>query len=94
MERVQFLTNKLCRPDLSEGARRHATMERSALMWALEEIDRLTAIEDVLDDEALPEGVALQQIESICEERYRPTDADIDRTPQLARDWARVGEHE
>lgn len=85
VERAQFLTNKMCRADISEGARSHATRERSALLWALEEIDRLTAIEDVLDDSALSEGARIVAIDAICEQRYRPTDADRQRTPQLAR---------
>lgn len=90
VDRVQFLTNRMCRADVSEGAKRHATQERSALLWALEDIDRLTAIEGVIDDRGLSDGARVMAIEAICESRYRPTEADMDRTPQLARDHASI----
>jgi hypothetical protein len=85
VDRAQYLTNRMCNADISENAKAHVTRERSAILWALEEIDRLTAIEDVLDDAGLNEGAQLAAIDAICESRYRPTDADRERTPQLAR---------
>lgn len=84
VDRAQWLSNRLCRPELTDGQRRQTTTERSAVLWALEEIDRLDEIEDVLDS-SLSEGEQLLRIETICESRTRPTDADRQRTPQLAR---------
>lgn len=84
IERVQFLTNKMCRADISENARSHATRERSALLWMLEEMDRLDEIADVLTRES-DDAAAVDQINAIIETRDRPTDDDRARTPQLAR---------
>lgn len=84
VERVQWLSNKLCRPDLSEGQRRHATSERSALWWALEELARLDAIEEALETHA-DDSHAIEAITMIMDARSRPTEEDMARAPQLAR---------
>ena len=93
IERVQFLTNKMCRADISEGSKRHATMERSALLWALEDIERLDDIAEVLataDDDT----DAVDRINAVIESRDRPTDEDRARTPQLNRTDAFRGDRE
>ena len=84
VERAQYLTNRMCRADITEAARSHATRERSALLWVLEEVDRLDQVEDTLGAAVFTEGDKLHRIEAICESRHRPTEADLARTPQLA----------
>lgn len=93
IDRVQFLVNKMCRADISETARSHATKERSALLWMLEEVDRLDEIADVLamvDDDT----EAVDKINAVIEGRNRPTDEDRARTPQLNRALALRGDRE
>lgn len=84
VERVQWLVNKLCKPEISEGARRHALSERSALMWALEEIDRLDEIEDIINSDTT-DARAVAKIGIIVDSRHKPTEDDRSRTPQLGR---------
>ena len=87
VERIQFLVNKMCRADISENARSHATRERSALAWMLEEMDRLDEIAAVLSA-TTDNDEAIDQIVAIIESRERPTDEDRERTPQLARAYS------
>lgn len=86
-DQAQHVANRMCRPDRNERQLSWDRREFSALMWALEEIDRLDRVEDALSDEALDEDQKLHVIDAICEERYRPTDEDLARTPALARQY-------
>lgn len=86
VERVQWLVNKLCKPEISDGARRHALSERSALMWALEEIDRLNEIEDIINSDITNQR-AVAQIGLIVDSRHKPTDEDRSRAPALGRQF-------
>ena len=73
---------------VNDGAKRSRDQaELSALLWALEELARLDAIARVLqDDDKLPGAVQkVIAIGSILDARHEPTDADLARTPALAR---------
>lgn len=84
IERVEFLVRKICDANTSEGAARHARMERSALMWALEEIERLDDIESILNSEMTDER-AVSLIGVVVDRRHHPTEDDLDRNEGLAK---------
>jgi hypothetical protein len=81
--RAEFLERRIAQEP--EAVRSHDKQERSALLWALEEIGRLDEIENILDDASLSEGQRVLMIGAVCESRYRPTDDDVARTRQLQR---------
>lgn len=66
--------------------------ERSAILWALEEIDRLDAIVEALEDRSLSDGERLAVITVVCDSRWKPTEADLERTPGMASYYERLRE--
>lgn len=85
--RADFLTFRIGNAAASE--RRFDRQELSATLWAIEEIERWDAVaEVVLSDQSDGEKVAI--VASLLRSRLRPSDADMARTPQLARNYGTV----
>jgi hypothetical protein len=84
-ERVTFLDGRIAAIDGPNRDRDIA--ERSALLWVLEELDKLDMVEmAVRDNDGLPTPLQkLIAISSIVNARHDPTDEDIARTKALAR---------
>jgi hypothetical protein len=85
LNRIEFLEGRI-----REGGRRDPARDKaevSALKWALEEIERFDLVEAALSDDTLDEGGKLHAIAIVVNARYEPTEADIQRTKQLAEQY-------
>lgn len=60
----------------------------SAFRWAIEEIERFDLVEAALNDPELTTAfVKLAAISAVVNSRHAPSDADLARTKQLAREY-------
>lgn len=81
--RIDFLDDRIARADKEP---RHDRQERSALLWVLEELDRLDQIEEAISQPANAVMV-LAAVAAIVSSRTMPTDEDLERTPALKRQY-------
>lgn len=84
--RIEFLSERLRQYPGDTPTAAHVRKERSALQWALEDIERMNKIEAALAEHADAADI-IMAIEAICESRRRPTEEDMERTPALARQY-------
>ena len=79
--RVHFLDNRVAsRPGVESG---HDKAERSAILWAIEEVERWdTMTEILLSDQSDTEKLAA--IAKLLKSRLRSIEQDVARTPALA----------
>lgn len=86
-QRAEFLEQRIKNAEGVAGVRglRFDKAERSALLWALEELERLDRIEEAVSTNELSEGDQLRLIEAIVEQRHQPSEDDLARTGGLRR---------
>lgn len=84
--RAEWLAQRIAAHSRSKGDYSYDASERSALLWAIEQIEQWDVVTDVLmSGESNAEKIA--RLESILRSRLQPSDADLARTPALARQW-------
>jgi hypothetical protein len=80
--RAEFLTERIAL--LVDRENRGDKSERSALLWAIEQLELLDVIADVLNGDQ-GESEKLAAIASVMRSRTQPTHADRERTKGLQR---------
>jgi hypothetical protein len=78
--RVEFLSERIERNPPADFDQ----MERSALLWAIEEIERWDAVAEIVSGESSDAG-KLAAISTLIRSRLSPSEADLARTPGLAK---------
>lgn len=83
-ERADYLTAKI-EADPSKNMAYDA-QERSAILWALEQIELLDRIDDTLSDRSLADDSQMvTALVAVMDDRRRPTANDLARTPGLRK---------
>ena len=85
-ERAEYLTEKI---DADPAVNRsYDAQERSALLWAIEQIDLFATIEAALVED-LTDEEKLHAIGAVIATRLHPSPSDLERTPGLRKTMER-----
>lgn len=86
LERAEYLTQKIdAHPDKNFA---YDAQERSALLWAVEQIDLFATIEEALGSD-LDDSEKVHAIGAVIAARIHPSKADMDRNPGLRKTMER-----